>query len=117
MAGYDFTIIYRKGTLNPADGLSKRPDHKEFAEKRNQIVFPILLRKFQLWQARVNRSDLAKKPTIASITFAVFTRKAAAGIIFFAPFLPEDVKDASDTHTQRTKTGSDTASNFNKESL
>ena len=25
---YDFTIYYRKGALNPADGLSRRPDHK-----------------------------------------------------------------------------------------
>ena len=26
---YDFKIIYYKGTINPANGPSKRPDYKE----------------------------------------------------------------------------------------
>jgi hypothetical protein len=35
MAGYDFDIMYRKGILNLADGLNRRPDYEEFVEKRN----------------------------------------------------------------------------------
>ena len=31
LAPYDFTIHYRKGTLNPADGPSRRPDYTEVA--------------------------------------------------------------------------------------
>jgi hypothetical protein len=27
LAPYDFTIYYRKDSLNPADGLSRRPDY------------------------------------------------------------------------------------------
>jgi hypothetical protein len=30
LAGYDFEIYYRKGTTNPADVLSKRPDYNKF---------------------------------------------------------------------------------------
>src|SRR6185437_17149702 len=29
LAPYDFTIHYRKGSLNPADGPSRRPNYKE----------------------------------------------------------------------------------------
>jgi hypothetical protein len=35
MAGYNFDIMYRKGILNPADGLNRRPDYEELAEERN----------------------------------------------------------------------------------
>jgi hypothetical protein len=45
MVGYNFDIMYRKGTLNPADGLSRRPDYEEFVEKRDQTVLSTLLRK------------------------------------------------------------------------
>jgi hypothetical protein len=109
--------MYRKDILNPADGLSRRPDYKEFAEKKNQTVLLTLLKNFQLWQARVNRSDLAKEPTVASIIIAIFTRKAAAGATLFVPFLLGDIEDASDTHAQRTETGSNAVSNLSEESL
>ena len=32
---YDFNIFYRKGKLNPVDGLSRRPDYEEYTEKKN----------------------------------------------------------------------------------
>ena len=70
-----------------------------------------------MWQVRVNRSDLIKKPTVTNIIIAVFTRKAAADIIFLIPFLPGDIKIASNTHAQRTETESEAASNFSEKSL
>jgi hypothetical protein len=76
-----------------------------------------LLKKFQLWQARVNRSDFTKKPTVTSITIAILTRKAAAGITLFIPFLPGDTEIASGTHAQRTETENDTALNLSEKSL
>jgi hypothetical protein len=109
--------MYRKGTLNPADGLSRRPDYKELVKERDQTVFPTLLKKFQLWQARVDRSDFTKKPTVTNITIAILTRKAAAGTTPSIPFLPGNTEIASGTHAQRTETESDTASNLNKKSL
>src|SRR6185437_6131267 len=33
LAPYDFTIHYRKGSLNPTDGPSRRPDYKEKAKE------------------------------------------------------------------------------------
>jgi hypothetical protein len=54
---------------------------------------------------------------VASITIAVFTRKATAGTILSVPFLPGDIEIASGTHAQRIETGSDAASNLNKKSL
>jgi hypothetical protein len=57
---------------------------------------------------------LVKKPTVANITIAVFTRKAAAGIILFVPFLPGNIEVAFDTHAQCTETESDTVSNLSE---
>jgi hypothetical protein len=110
--------MYRKGILNPADGLSRRPDYKELAgKKKSNCPFNLAKKKLQLWQARVNRSDLTKEPTVASITLAVLTRKAAAGTTPSTPSLPGNIKVASGTHAQRTETGSDTASNLSEKSL
>jgi hypothetical protein len=52
-----------------------------------------------------------------SIIIAVFTRKAAAGITLFIPFLPGDIEVVSSIHAQYTETGSDAASNLGKESF
>ena len=35
LAPYDFTIHYQKGTLNPVDGLSRRPDYTKVARPPN----------------------------------------------------------------------------------
>lgn len=49
LSSYDFRIVYRKGALNPADGLSRRPDHQHEAEQEEseenasqlqRILFP-----------------------------------------------------------------------------
>ncbi len=32
LSAFDFQLVYRKGTLNPADGLSRRPDYQRDAE-------------------------------------------------------------------------------------
>ena len=32
LSPFDFRLVYRKGTLNPADGLSRRPDYQSDAE-------------------------------------------------------------------------------------
>ena len=38
LAPYDFTIHYRKGKLNPADGPSRRPDYVDAAETPDTVV-------------------------------------------------------------------------------
>lgn len=49
LSSYDFRIVYQKGALNPADGLSRRPDHQYEAEQEEseenasqlqRILFP-----------------------------------------------------------------------------
>ena len=49
LAPYDFTIHYRKGSLNPADGPSRRPDYKKEAEESEDSpmarLIPILQNK------------------------------------------------------------------------
>ncbi|SLM35611.1 Ribonuclease H-like domain [Lasallia pustulata] len=37
LSAYDFVITYRKGTLNPADGPSQRPDHQCEADQEDQM--------------------------------------------------------------------------------
>ena len=37
LSAYDFIITYRKGTLNPADGPSQRPDHQRKADQKDQM--------------------------------------------------------------------------------
>ncbi|SLM35631.1 gag polymerase env protein [Lasallia pustulata] len=37
LSAYDFVITYRKGTLNPADGPSRRPDHQREADQEDQM--------------------------------------------------------------------------------
>src|SRR6266498_1432483 len=35
LASFDFDILYRKGSLNSADGPSRRPDYETHAEERD----------------------------------------------------------------------------------
>ena len=37
LSAYDFVITYRKGTLNPADSPSRRPDHQRKADQEDQM--------------------------------------------------------------------------------
>lgn len=48
LASFDFEILYRKGSLNPADGPSRRPDYKEHAEELDQTCLPTLQNKLRL---------------------------------------------------------------------
>jgi hypothetical protein len=54
---------------------------------------------------------------VASIIIAVFTRKAAVGIIPSAPSLLGDIEDASGIYAQRTETGNDAVSNLSEKSF
>jgi hypothetical protein len=47
LAAYDFNIFFRKGKLNPVDGLSRRPDYEEHAEERDQTILPTLRNKLR----------------------------------------------------------------------
>jgi hypothetical protein len=38
LSAYDFVILYRKGTLNPADGPSRRPDYQREAEEEDSRI-------------------------------------------------------------------------------
>ena len=37
LSAYNFVITYRKGTLNPADGPSRRPDHQREADQEDKM--------------------------------------------------------------------------------
>jgi hypothetical protein len=45
LAAYDFEIQWRKGRDNPADGLSRRPDHMEVDEPPQENPLKVLLQK------------------------------------------------------------------------
>jgi hypothetical protein len=68
LARFDFEIIYRPGSRNPADGLPRRPDHFKQGEKqsaRDQLL-PGFLKSFKkpLAEAPCNCSyGLSKNPT------------------------------------------------------
>jgi len=48
LASYDFEILYRQGSLNPADGPSRRPDYREHAEELDLSSLPTLQNKLRL---------------------------------------------------------------------
>ncbi len=56
LSAFDFWLVYRKGTLNPPDGLSRRPDYRIDAELKDSMTD--------------NTSALQKMlfPTVATVT-------------------------------------------------
>ena len=45
LSAYDFVSTYRKGTLNPADGPSRRPDHQCEADQEDQMEDALVLQR------------------------------------------------------------------------
>jgi hypothetical protein len=46
----DFDIIYRKGEINPADGLSRKPDYEKkdkSSVQNHQLLFPTMQQKLR----------------------------------------------------------------------
>ena len=50
LAAFDFDIQYRKGSTNPADGPSRRPDYAELAEEQ-ELLLPTLQQKLRCGMA------------------------------------------------------------------
>jgi hypothetical protein len=48
---YDFTIAYRPGKVNPADGPSRRPDY-EYNVDQGELMLPTLQRKLRVAKGR-----------------------------------------------------------------
>src|SRR2546430_9701470 len=47
LAAFDFEIQYRKGSTNPADGPSRRPDY-ELLEGKSELLLPMLQLKLRV---------------------------------------------------------------------
>ena len=47
LTSFDFDILYRKGSLNPADDPSRRPDYETYAEERDQTILLTLQNKLR----------------------------------------------------------------------
>ena len=47
LAAFNFEIHYRKGSTNPADGPSRRPDYEPRGADNNELLLPILQQKLQ----------------------------------------------------------------------
>ena len=67
LAAYDFTIEYKKGTANPADGLSRRPDYfRGFKDttKREQLngMLPTLQQKLRVMALSSHRAGPTEEP-------------------------------------------------------
>jgi RNase H-like domain found in reverse transcriptase len=79
LAAYDFNIFYRKGKLNPVDGLSRRPDYEEHAEERDRMILPTLRNKLRSRRFLSNpqeSSDAWIVATIGVVDRAVGAREA-----------------------------------------
>jgi len=72
LSAYDFEIEFKKGTSNPADGLSRRPDYEAESETRDGVnmMLPTLQHKLRLHSAAVNsmQGDRADAATSLSPT-------------------------------------------------
>ena len=47
LASFNFEIIYRKGSLNPANEPSRRPDYRDYTEEPDQTILPTLQTKLR----------------------------------------------------------------------
>ena len=104
LAPYDFTIHYRKGSLNPADGLSRRPDYVEdedLPETTVSKLMPTLENKVKLatdsFGARErfqlgDNSDSLAVSLARALSMQAITRSAARAAIRSSdyPFLGEE---------------------------
>jgi hypothetical protein len=86
LAPYDFTIHYRKGVLNPADGPSRRPDYMEDNDPPDTAVarlMPTLRNKLATdsrgadEQSGVQGSEPCAESLIRALSLQVVTRSAA----------------------------------------
>ena len=62
LAAYDFDITWRKGSLNPADAPSRRPDYEKLAEERDQTLLPTLQNKLK-WRRKLVGDQYASRAT------------------------------------------------------
>lgn len=65
LAAYDFEIEYRKGSKNPADAPSRRPDYETTGERSDLTMLPTLQRKIRGYVGMVLRSSMAAGPDAA----------------------------------------------------
>ena len=98
LAPYDFTIHYRKGKLNPADGPSRRPDYADEGAPDTAIanLMPTLSRKLATVsfgageQSSVQGSDPLAVSLIRALSLQVITRSAARQAIDISPDVQEE---------------------------
>lgn len=102
LAPYDFTIHYRKGSLNPADGPSRRPDYlvEQEAVEDTSVgkLMPSITRKLAIAaalrageQCQVKGSDPYAESLIGVLSLQATTRsEARSAADDFGPFVSED---------------------------
>jgi len=100
LAAYDFNIFYRKGKLNPVDGLSRRPDYEEHAEERDQTILPTM------------RNKLRSRPFLADPQVGTDAIIAASISIVEGPRKAREAKDNLDTSLQTFSTSDETATSI-----
>ena len=102
LASFDFEIFYRQGSLNPADGPSRRPDYREYAEEPDQTILPTLKNKLRL------RSELSVMSIYISCVSTRLTTGSSQPIS-----LPENTEPAL---TQVVRNGPDVDSKDDSDS-
>lgn len=77
LAAFDFNITWRKGSLNPADAPSRRPDYEKLREDRDQTLLPTLQNKLKC-RRQLIRDQYAEEPAVGTIvTVAAVLRSQA----------------------------------------
>ena len=99
LSAFNFEIRYRKGKENPADGLSRRPDHKEEDEaEEHPLKGLILLRTRDQSGSHVQSTAHYSKATVGLLTRGMARNAQEASRMKILPIGEDGMRVSGETH-------------------